>query len=272
MSLYVRSRLPHGNDGVALNIVVSLQRRLALKKTTILVRDAYGELTCLLRRLLPSEYMVLRGETEAEVIRGVKHFAPDLVFLDALGLDICVLLREMEHTFPIIVVGSEGDTEEVVRALDLGADDYVPSSFSLNELAARVRALLRRSQGVVLEGGVLQSQDGYLRMHVEQHQVFAGEQVVALTKTEFAFLHYLMAHAEHVVTNRTLLKMVWGPQYGKELDYNRVYVRQIRRKLEPDPSHPIYIRTVPGVGYIFRSACSSHEQVKDSRSPASLSV
>lgn len=243
-----------------------------MKKTTILVRDTYGELTSLLRRLLPSEYMVLRGKTEAEVIQEVRHSAPDLLFLDSLGLNICVLLREMEHTLPIIVVGSGGDTQEVVRALDLGADDYVLSSFSLNELAARIRALLRRSQGVVLGGEVLQSQDGYLRMLVEQHQVFAGEQLVPLTKTEFAFLHYLMAHAEHVVTNSTLLKMIWGPQYGKELDYNRVYVRQIRRKLEPDPSHPIYIRTVPGVGYIFRSACASHQQMKDTRSPASLSV
>ena len=107
---------------------------------------------------------------------------------------------------------------------------------------------------------VLQSHDGYLRMLVEEHQVFAGERRVALTKTEFAFLHYLMCHADHVVTNRMLLQTIWGPEYGEENDYIRVYVRQIRCKLEPDPSHPTYIRTVSGVGYIFRSV---QEPVKE---------
>jgi two-component system KDP operon response regulator KdpE len=122
---------------------------------------------------------------------------------------------------------------------------------------------------MVSQQGVLCSEDGYLRMHVEERQVFAREQLVALTKTEFAFLHYLMIHADHVVTNRTLLQTIWGPEYGEESDYIRVYVRQIRCKLEPDPSHPTYIRTVSGVGYVFRSTFSIQEPVKAAHPPQS---
>jgi two-component system KDP operon response regulator KdpE len=236
-----------------------------MKATTIFVRDTSGETARLLRRLLPRAYKVLRVETRAEVIEGMKQHAPDLLCLDPLALDICVLLREMEDPIPIIVLGSSCDTQGIVRALDLGADDYVTAPFSLDELAARIRALLRRSQGMVLKQEALHSEDGYLHMLVEERQVFTGEQRVSLTKTEFAFLHYLMRHADHVVTNRTLLQTIWGPEYGEENDYIRVYVRQIRCKLEPDPSHPTYIRTVSGVGYIFRSVLEPVKETCSSR-------
>ncbi len=243
-----------------------------MKTTTIFVRDTSGETARQLRRALSRAYKVQRVESRAEVIEGMKHHAPDLLCLDPSGLDICILLREMEYLIPIIILGSEGDTQEVVRALDLGADDYVTSPFPLDELAARIRALLRRNQGMVSQQETLQSRDGYVRIHVEKRQVFAGEQLVSLTKTEFAFLYYLMIHADHVITNRTLLQAIWGPSYTEESDYIRVYVRQIRRKLEPDPSHPTYIRTVPSVGYVFRSASSAQELMEETRSPRSVPV
>lgn len=232
-----------------------------MKPTTIFIQDPCGETTRLLRRFLPQGYKVLRVETGAGIVEKMKHHTPDLLCLDPSRLDICVWLRERQHTLPIIILGSSRDTQEVVRALDLGADDYVASPFSLDELTARIRALLRRSQGMVLRQEVLQSRDGYVCLHVDSRQVFAGKQLVSLTKTEFSFLHYLMSHADFVITNRTLLQNIWGPQCVKESDYTRVYVRQIRCKIEPDPSHPIYIRTVSGVGYVF-----VQEPAKETRS------
>ena len=100
-----------------------------MKTTTIFVRDTSGETVRMLQRLLPRAYKVLRVETKAEVVEGMKHHAPDLLCLDPLALDICVLLREMKYPIPIIILGSSGDTQEIVRALDLGADDYVTLPF-----------------------------------------------------------------------------------------------------------------------------------------------
>jgi two-component system KDP operon response regulator KdpE len=144
-----------------------------------------------------------------------------------------------------------------VQALDKGADDYLTKPFNNDELLARVRACLRRAANVsegmdVQQPEVLSSEDGHISIDILRRLVRAGTQEIKLTPTEFELLHQLMLHAGKVMTHRALLQAVWGPEYGEETDYLRVYVRQLRLKIEKEPSQPKYILTEPGVGYVFR--------------------
>jgi two-component system KDP operon response regulator KdpE len=159
---------------------------------------------------------------------------------------------------PIIVVSARSDEKQKVQALDKGADDYLTKPFNNDELLARVRACLRRaanaSEGMdVQQPEVLTSEDGYVSIDILRRQVLAGAKEIKLTPTEFELLHQLMLHAGKVMTHRTLLRAVWGPEYGEEADYLRVYMRQLRLKIEKEPSQPKYLLTEPGVGYVFRS-------------------
>ena len=173
------------------------------------------------------------------------------------GLEVCKQIRQLLPAVPVIVLSARTEEKQKVRALDLGADDYLTKPFGNEELEARVRACLRRSMAVATtqehEPEILSTEDGYLRMHVTQRQVRVGDQEVRLTPTEFELLRQLMLYAGKVLTHRSLLRAVWGPEYGEEADYLRVYVRQLRRKVEVDPSRPRYIQTEPGIGYFFRS-------------------
>jgi two-component system KDP operon response regulator KdpE len=159
---------------------------------------------------------------------------------------------------PIIVLSALTEEKQKVEALDLGADDYLTKPFSNDELQARVRACLRRASSSENGGDslgqpeILCSEDGYLYMNVVQRQVRAGEQDVRLTRTEFELLRQLMLYAGKVLTHRSLLRAVWGPEYGEEADYLRVYVRQLRLKVETEPSRPRYIITEPGIRYVFQ--------------------
>lgn len=234
------------------------------KLKRLLVVDDEPPIQRILRRnLLASGYDVLVAEDGEQAVALVEQCQPDLVLLDLClpgelsGLDVCKQIRLLGKT-PIIILSAVTEERQKVIALDQGADDYLTKPFSNDELQARVRACLRRASMVESKGDavehpqVLRSEDGHLSMDTARRQVHVGEQEVRLTPTEFELLRQLMLYAGKVLTHRSLLQAVWGPEYGEEADYLRVYVRQLRRKVENEPSRPLYIVTEPGIGYVFR--------------------
>ncbi|HAE82051.1 MAG TPA: DNA-binding response regulator [Ktedonobacter sp.] len=237
---------------------------MKIKGKRILIVDDELPIQRILRRNLSvSGYDVLVTDNGEQAVEMTRVHEPDLILLDLClpgqidGLEVCRQVRLSMQT-PIIVLSALVDEKQKVEALDLGADDYLTKPFSNDELQARVRACLRRAS--LSENGseslsqpeILQSEDGYLYMNVVKRLVRAGEQDVRLTPTEFELLRQLMFYAGKVLTHRSLLRAVWGPEYGEEADYLRVYVRQLRLKVELEPSHPRYIITEPGIGYVFR--------------------
>jgi two-component system KDP operon response regulator KdpE len=232
-------------------------------KRLLVVDDEPPIQRTLRRNLQASGYEVLVAEDGEQAVALVQQYLPDLVLLDLClpglltGLDVCKQIRLLGQ-IPIIVLSALTEERQKVTALDLGADDYLTKPFSNEELQARVRACLRRAnmvesrRDVADRPQILRSEDGHLSMNVTARQVRVGEQEVRLTPTEFELLRQLMLYAGKVLTHRSLLQAVWGPEYGEEADYLRVYVRQLRRKVEAEPSRPRYIITEPGIGYVFR--------------------
>ena len=232
------------------------------KGKRILVVDDEPSIQRILRRnLTVSGYDVLIAENGEQALEMVRVHQLDLILLDLWlpgeidGISVCMQVRQGSQV-PIIILSARTDEKQKVQALDLGADDYLTKPFNSEELLARVRACLRRAANVpegedASQPEILTSEDGYLSMNLLRRQVRAGSQEVKLTPTEFELLRQLMLHAGKVLTHRTLLQAVWGPEYGEEADYLRVYVRQLRLKIEVEPSQPRYILTEPGVGYVF---------------------
>lgn len=254
------------------------------RRKCILVVDDEPPIQRILRRNLSmSGYDVLIAEDGKEAVEMVRMHQPDLILLDLWlpgeidGLGVCRRVRQWTQT-PIIVLSARKEEKQKVEALDLGADDYLTKPFSNEELLARVRACLRRAGGIVetenlQQPEILQTEDGYLSMNIMRRQVRAGGQEVKLTPTEFELLRQLMLHAGKVLTHRSLLRSVWGPEYGEEADYLRVYVRQLRLKVEVKPSQPHYIITEPGVGYVFQAQTQAflHTGMQWSESDLTLS-
>jgi two-component system, OmpR family, KDP operon response regulator KdpE len=150
------------------------------------------------------------------------------------------------------VLSARGDEHDKVAALDLGADDYLTKPFGMEELLARIRVALRHS---VDGGGRSEAvfRSGNLRVDFARRQVWRGKDEVHLTPTEYDLLKFLVQNADRALTHGMILRAVWGPEYAGESQYLRVYIPQLRRKLEPDPTRPRSIITEPGVGYRFRS-------------------
>lgn len=170
----------------------------------------------------------------------------DLGLPDMDGMDVITALRKWTQT-PIIVLSARHGSDDVVDALDAGADDYVTKPFGLDELLARLRAASRRA--VAPAAPVVQTAD--FTLDTGARQAFRGTTEVRLTPTEWKIIDQLVAHPGRLITQGQLLLEVWGPAYAKELQYLRVYLNQLRKKLEPDPTQPRYFITESGMGYRF---------------------
>ena len=222
----------------------------------ILVVDDEPQILRSLRTTLASHgYDVQTAATGEEALAAVDGRLPDLVVLDLVlpglsGLEVCRRLRA-RSSLPILVLSARGDERDKVAALDLGADDYLTKPFGVNELLARIRAALRRAAGARGPSAVVDA-DG-LRVDFDRRQVTRDGAEVRLTPTEFDLLKVLVVNAGRVLTHGYLLRTVWGPEYEGESQLLRVFIGQLRRKVERDPSRPQHILTDPGVGYRFRS-------------------
>jgi len=220
----------------------------------ILVVDDEAQITRVLRTSLASHGYDIRvandGETALEIM---KDWRPDLVITDLSmpnmdGLELCRKIRATA-AIPIIVLSVKGEERSKVQALDAGADDYVTKPFGIEELLARVRANLRRVPTSDEQAASIKVGD--FCIDVEAHKVTVQNREVHLTPKEFDLLIYLARHAGKVVTHRALLGAIWGGQSIEQVEYLRVFVGQLRKKLEPDASSPRYIVTEPWVGYRF---------------------
>lgn len=189
------------------------------------------------------------GEEALEKVRAARH---DLVLLDINmpgmgGLETCRALRAGSD-LAIIMLTVRNSERDKVEALDAGADDYVVKPFGTPELLARIRAALRRAP-LGPDAGPFQISLGEVEIDFRSRRVTAPHREARLTPKEFDLLRYLALHPNRTVPHRGLLQAVWGPDYGEELEYLRVFINQLRRKIEPNPSNPKYLLTEPWVGY-----------------------
>jgi len=199
---------------------------------------------------------LIEAETGADGLSQAATRNPDLVLLDLGlpdldGLEVTRRLREWSSV-PIIVISARGQEGAKIEALDAGADDYVTKPFAVGELLARVRVALRHRERMGAEPAESVVTLGATRVDLARRQVFVGEAEIHLTPTEYKLLATLVRNAGRVVTHRQLLKEVWGPAYASQTQYLRVYMGQLRRKLEADAARPKFLITEAGVGYRLR--------------------
>jgi two-component system, OmpR family, KDP operon response regulator KdpE len=198
-------------------------------------------------------YEVATATNGHGALDAVARDEPQLVILDLGlpdldGIEVCRRLRE-GRTLPIVVLSARGAERDKVAALDAGADDYVTKPFGAEELLARVRAALRRTEAGSVRAGSLVRGD--VVIDVDRHRVTRGADELRLTPKEFELLVFFAQHSGRVLTHRTILKAIWGPHAVDQPEHLRVLVASLRRKLEPDPAQPRYILTEPWVGYRF---------------------
>ena len=226
-----------------------------MKKTKVLIVDDEPQILRALRAgLLAHGYDVVSAADGEEALDKAATELPDAVILDLnlprlSGLDVCKSLREWSAV-PIIVLSVRDAERDKVTALDLGADDYLTKPFGTDELLARLRVALRHAAREALPPEP-EVTAGNVTIDLARHIVKRGEEEVRLTSTEFKLLAYLATNAGRVLTHTQILEHVWGPGYEAETQNLRVYVSQLRRKLDPDSVQPQMITTEPGVGYRF---------------------
>ncbi len=232
---------------------------MPVKKTTVLAADDDPQLLRLVMRNLQFEgYEVLPASNGQQALEEIEAHVPDLVLLDVMmpkmdGFTVCQHVREFSSV-PIIIVTARGQDQDKVRGLDLGADDYLTKPFSVDELLARVRAVLRRAQFTVNEqahGIHMTITIGDLTVDSAQHLVTMAGKEVTLTPIEYRILAHLAQNVGRVVTQDMLLEHVWGTEYLGESHMLQVNINRLRRKLEVDPTRPRYILTKVGVGYFL---------------------
>lgn len=224
-----------------------------MSRPRVLVVDDEEQIRRAVRRALSTRgYEVLEASDGEEALAIAASSQPDLVILDlnlpALdGLAVCERLRRTT-AIPILVLSVREEETDKVAALDLGADDYLTKPFGIEELLARVRALLRRARGHA-EARPRRFETDELEIDLAARTVRRQGREVRLTKTEWALLEALCEHPGKLLTHRWLLERVWGPSYAEDVDVLRVFISQLRRKIEPEPGARRVIATDPGVGY-----------------------
>ncbi len=192
-----------------------------------------------------------RGEEALALVRTAQF---DAVLLDINmqgmgGVEVCKMIRKVSPRLPIIMLTVQGSEDRKVEALDSGADDYITKPFQLRELTARLRAAVRRNKA--LEDTESPIMIGEVMIDPSRHLVEKRGQAIHLTPKQFELLHFLMVHAGKPIPHARLLRSVWGPEYGNELEYLRTFIRQIRMKIEDEPGNPKYLQTDSHIGYRF---------------------
>jgi two-component system, OmpR family, KDP operon response regulator KdpE len=216
----------------------------------ILVVDDEPQIRRVMRTALTSHgYEPYEARTGEEALESMRDFNPDIVLLDMNmpgmgGMAACRAIRDSSEV-AIIVLSVRSSEADKIAALDAGADDYITKPFSVNELMARIRAHMRRVPDTLQP--IVISED--FTINPSSREVVTRGKSVRLTPKEFELLNYLAAHVNQPIAHRKLLQTVWGVEYGEEVEYLRVFVSQLRKKIEVDPAHPRYIVTEPWVGY-----------------------
>ena len=228
---------------------------MAIKATILAVDDEPRVLKLLKANLESSGYAVLTAADGEQALQTIERELPDLVLLDLMlpkmdGYAVCRRVREFSAV-PVIMLTARSAQVDLVHGFEVGADDYLTKPFSITELLVRVQAVLRRSkwpEEIVSRQGF---KAGPIEIDFAQHLVTADGNAIKLTPTEYRLLTYMASNANRVLMHRELLRAVWGPEYGEETEYLRVYMRYLRQKLEPEPSKPQYLLTQPGAGYML---------------------
>ncbi len=229
-----------------------------MHRPRILIIDDDPAIRKLVRANLEArDYRTLTATDGAEALQIVERELPDLIILSTTiptvdGFEVCRRLREWSQ-IPVIMLSALGDEAEKVKYLDLGADDYLTKPFGAEELVARVRAVLRRTEAARVVPAQPPLISGDLQINFGERRVTVAGKEVKLTPTEYNLLQELVLNVNKVLTHRMLLGKVWGLEYGQEREYLRVFIRRLRKQLEPDPENPRYIITVRGVGYRFEA-------------------
>ena len=219
----------------------------------LLVDDEPAILATVAPLLRARGYEVSTAMSGTAGLKAVQRTTPDVILLDLGlpdidGVEVCRIIRDGALT-PIIVLSARGAEAEKVKALDAGADDYMTKPFGTDELLARLRVALRRSEPASSGDEVIVRGD--LTIDRQRHQVRRGTETIRLTPKEFELLVFMAQRPGRVLTHRTILKAIWGPHAIDQPEHLRVLLRSLRKKLEPDPSRPRYIETEPWVGYRF---------------------
>jgi len=217
------------------------------------VDDEPGILRLIKLELSTQGFRVVTAASGEEALRTADEQRPDIALLDIVmpemtGLELMRRLRE-RSPLPIILLTAKGGEADKVRGLELGADDYIAKPFSPDELSARVRAVLRRAVSGSATENVVTA--GPVEVDLNRRLVKKDGELVSLTRTEWMLLQHLASYPGKVMLNSELLSKVWGPEYRDDLQYLRVWVSRLRKKLEPDPARPRLIKTFQGIGYMF---------------------
>ena len=219
----------------------------------VLVVDDEPQIRRVMRTTLVARgYIVSTARSGEEALEKIREERYDLVLLDMNmpgigGMEACRLIRS-QSDIPIVILSIRNAEKDKVEALDAGADDYITKPFSTPELLARIRAALRRTP-LQSAGAPEVVKLGRTEINFVARRVTVEDREIRLTPKEFDLLRYLASHPDVVIPHAKLLQAVWGPDYGEEVEYLRVFINQLRKKIEPDPSHPAFLLTEPWVGY-----------------------